>query len=70
MPKKEVKPRWLIKGLKRFDRIILQISMYDTERKEYEVIGTITLDDRDMESKEIWLKAIEQMNEEFLQKNS
>lgn len=65
-----MKSRWSITELKRFDRILLQISMYDLERKKYEVIGTITLDDRDMESREIWLIGIEKMNEEFLQRNS
>lgn len=65
-----MKPKWLIAELSRFDRVLLQISMYDIELGKYEVIGTVTLDDRDMESREIWLKAIEWMNREFLQKNS
>lgn len=65
-----MKPKWKVVELTRFDRILLQISAWSTEYKEYEVIGTITLDDRDMESREIWAKAIEWMNQEFLQKNS
>ena len=65
-----MKPRWIVAELRRFDRILLQISMYNIEYKEYQVIGTITLDDRDMESREIWKWAIEEMNEEFLQRNS
>ena len=65
-----MKSRWIVAELRRFDRILLQISMYNIEYKEYQVIGTITLDDRDMESREIWKWAIEEMNEEFLQRNS
>jgi len=69
LKKNLVKPKWSVAELKRFDRILLQISMYDPENNEYEVIGTITLDDRDIESIEIWLRAIEWMNREFSQKN-
>lgn len=65
-----MKPRLIVVELSRFDRILLQISMYNPEYKEYQVIGTITLDDRDTESREIWSKAIKWMNEEFSQKNS
>ena len=65
-----MKPKWLITELKRFDRLMLQISHYDLEYNEYQVIGTITIDDTDMESREAWNKAIDRMNLEFSQKNS
>jgi hypothetical protein len=65
-----VKQRWTITELKRFDRIMFQISHYNLEYGEYEVIGTITIDDTDMESREAWTKAIDVMNLEYSQKNS
>ena len=65
-----MRQKWTITELKRFDRILLQISMYDPEYSKYQVIGTITIDDTDMESREAWTKAIEVMNLEYSQKNS
>lgn len=66
-----MKPKkWLITELRRFDRILLQISMYNLEYSEHQVIGTITIDDTDMESREAWMKAIDVMNLEYSQKNS
>jgi len=66
-----MKPKkWTITELQRYDRILLQIAIYDFDLGEYEVIGTITLDDRDMESKVAWMKAVEHMNQEFSQKSS
>ena len=64
-----MKSKWLVTELRRFDRILLQISHLH-EDDEYQVIGTITIDDTDMESREAWTKAIAGMNKEFLQKNS
>jgi hypothetical protein len=49
---------------------MFQISHYNLEYGEYEVIGTITIDDTDMESREAWTKAIDVMNLEYSQKNS
>ena len=63
-----MRSKWLVTELRRFDRILLQISHCVDD--EYQVIGTITIDDTDMESREAWTKAIEGMNKEFLQKNS
>ena len=63
-----MKTKWTVVELRRFDRILLQISHLEDD--EYQVIGTITIDDTDMESREAWQKAIEEMNKEYLQKNS
>ncbi|KKM65669.1 hypothetical protein LCGC14_1442470, partial [marine sediment metagenome] len=60
-----MKTKWTVVELRRFDRILLQISHLEDD--EYQVIGTITIDDTDMESREAWQKAIEEMNKEYLQ---
>ncbi len=65
-----MKPKWTIVELKRFDRILFQISHFNSEYGEYQVIGTITIDDTDMESREAWTKAIDVMNLEFSRKSS
>ena len=66
-----MKPKkWKILELTRFSRILLQISMYDFSLNTYEVVGSISIEEEDLESKEEWLKAIEIMNQEFSQKNS
>ena len=57
-----MKQKWTITELKRFDRILLQISMYDPEYSKYQVIGTITIDDKDMESREAWKKVLKNHN--------
>jgi len=51
-----MKKKWKIVELKRFDRILLQVSNND------EIVGTITLDESDMESRELWNRAIEWIN--------
>ena len=63
---KEKKPskKWEIMELKRFDRLLLQISKYDPEIDRYDIIGTITLHETDLESRNEWQKAIEMMNSE------
>ena len=63
-------PKWEIMELRRFDRLLLQISKYDKEIDRYDIIGTITLHESDMESREEWKKAIEMMNKESSQKIS
>jgi len=66
---KEMKnPKWEILELRRFDRLLLQISKYDTELGKYEIIGTVTLHESDMESRNEWQRAIEMMNKESSQK--
>ena len=60
----------MVVELRRFNNIILQISMYDIDRGKYYVVGTITIDEEDMESRGAWQKAIEAMNIEFSQKSS
>ena len=65
-----MKSKWTVVELRRFDRILLQISHFSLEYDEYQVIGTITIDDTDMESREAWMKAIDMMNLEYSQKNS
>ena len=62
--------KWKILELTRFGRILLQISMYDCSLNTYEVVGSISIEEEDLESKGEWLKAIEIMNQEFSQKNS
>ena len=62
--------KWKILELTRFSRALLQISMYDYSLNTYEVVGSISIEEEDLESKEEWLKAIEIMNQEYLQKNS
>ena len=62
--------KWKILELTRFSRALLQISMYDYSLNTYEVVGSISIEEEDLESKEEWLKAIEVMNQEYLQKNS
>ena len=64
------KPKWTLLELKRFDRILLQISLYDTDLSTYDIVGTITIDETDLESREEWMKAIDVMNLEHSQKNS
>ncbi len=61
---KEKKPKWEVMELKRFDRLLLQISKYDPEIDRYDIIGTITLHETDLESRNEWQKAIEMMNSE------
>ena len=63
---KEKKPskKWEILELKRFDRLLLQISKYDPEIDRYDIIGTITLHETDLESRNEWQKAIKMMNSE------
>ena len=65
-----MKPKWIILELRRFDRVLLQISKYNLDVNKHEVVGTITLDEVDMESKIEWLKAIETMNLEHSPKSS
>ncbi len=65
-----MKPKkWSLVELKRFDRVLLQISLFDYDRGEYSVVGTITLEEDDTESREEWLKAIEDMNQENSRKS-
>ena len=64
------KPKWSLLELKRFDRILLQISLYDVYLDAYDIVGTITIDETDLESREEWMKAIDVMNLEHSQKNS
>ena len=68
--KPKMKPKWKVKEFKRFDRMLLQISILDMDMDAYEIIGTITLHEADMESREAWTKAVEEMNQEFLQRSS
>ena len=68
---KEMKPKkWKVVELTRFSKILLQISKYDFSLNSYEVVGSISIEEEDLESIEEWLKAIEAMNQEFSQKNS
>lgn len=57
--------RWKIVELTRFDKILLQISKYDPDTKSYEVVGSISIEEEDLESREAWLKAIKVMNQEL-----
>lgn len=65
-----MKAKWTVVELKRFSKILLQISKYDSEIGEYVIVGSISIEEEDLESRESWLKAIEMMNQEFSQKNS
>ena len=57
-----MKQKWKLIELKRFDRIMLQISKYDLELSNYETVGTISIHETDLESRDEWHKAIEIMN--------
>ena len=57
-----MKQKWKLVELKRFDRIMLQISKYDLELSNYETVGTISIHETDLESRDEWHKAIEIMN--------
>ena len=56
------KDKWKLVELKRFDRIMLQISKFDLSINEYETVGTISIHENDMESRDEWHKAMEIMN--------
>ena len=62
--------KWKLVELTRFSKIILQISIYDFDIGSYEVVGSISIEEEDLESREAWLKAIEMMNLEFSQNHS
>lgn len=64
-----MKPKWILLELNRFDRVLLQIAKLDLDTNQHEVVGTITLDEQDTESREEWKKAIEAMNLEHSQKS-
>lgn len=51
--------RWKVFELNRYDRILLQIS------HDHEIVGTISLDESDMESRVLWKKAIEYINNQM-----
>ncbi|HEC64535.1 MAG TPA: hypothetical protein ENI23_04505 [bacterium] len=66
-----MKPKkWKVTELKRFSKILLQISQYDFDIGEYVIVGSISIEEEDLESRESWLKVIEMMNQELSQKNS
>ncbi len=70
MVKTPKKDKWKLIELSRFDTVMLQISKYELDTDTYEVVGTITLHENDMESRVEWIKAIENMNLESSQKSS
>ena len=57
-----MKPKWKLIELKRFDRIMLQILKHNPPEEEYETVGTISIHETDLESRDEWHKAIEIMN--------
>ena len=65
-----MKPKWKVLELRRFDKVMLQIYKYDLDTNEYVIVGSISIEEEDLESREAWMKAIEVMNQEFSQKNS
>jgi len=54
-----MKEPWKIVELRRFDRIMLQVS------HNHEIVGTISLHEDDMESRGLWKKAIEWINNQM-----
>ncbi len=64
------KDKWKLVELKRFDSIMFQILKYHLDLGEYETIGSISIHETDMESRNEWHKAIEMMNLENSQKSS
>ena len=57
-----MKPKWKLVELKRFDRIMLQILKHDLELDTHEPVGSISIHETDLESRDEWHKAIEIMN--------